>query len=317
MQNISLNNNKNIEKIDNFINNIYNLPQIKNNSSIDKEIQIIKFLKTNAENLRKKFKEPRFFPDEDYKSIITYILYKIDDDLKNKLLNELNFYIDNFINFGILPKIISYSGYLNIEEFKVKLKNIIKTIVDNPNSRINFKGVYYLLIKEKLKNYLSSIFEKRKFIFNELVRVQRNNLDYEEYLNYLIFVCLVKNFIYTDKEQNRQFTNLSINSEKINFLERSVVNIRKIFSEIKEDIFKISFFSNIEFNLIPKNYASSKLINILNLRYMEYDPELKVERGAETPDKSWFHIARLNSKSLDLDKDYLDEMFIIASENNW
>lgn len=317
MENSSLNDSKNIDKLENFIKNIYNLPQVKNNSILEREIQIIKFLKTNSENLKKKFKEPRFFPQEDYRNIISYILNKIDEDTKNKLIEEINLYINGFINFEILQKIISYSGYLNINEFKSKFIKIVHSIIENPSSRINFKGVYYLLIKNKLKNYLISIFEKRRFIFNELVRVQKNNLEYEEYFNYLVFICLIKNFIFVDKELKRPFLSLNINTEKINSIEKSVINIRKLLPEVKEDVFKISFYSNLHFNLIPKNYASSKLINILNLRYMEYDPEVKVEKGAETPDKSWFHIARLNSKSLGIDKDYLDELFIIASENNY
>jgi hypothetical protein len=53
------------------------------------------------------------------------------------------------------------------------------------------------------------------------------------------------------------------------------------------------------------------------MRCKHYKPYTKVDRGAETPDKSWFNIARRNYKYYGFDIKMLDEFYKIAAENNW
>jgi hypothetical protein len=42
-----------------------------------------------------------------------------------------------------------------------------------------------------------------------------------------------------------------------------------------------------------------------------------VDRGADTPDKSWFSIARRNFKFYGYDVKMIDEFYKIAAENGW
>jgi hypothetical protein len=43
----------------------------------------------------------------------------------------------------------------------------------------------------------------------------------------------------------------------------------------------------------------------------------KVDRGAESPDKSWFSIAKKNADYYGFDRRMLDELYMIAGDNNW
>jgi hypothetical protein len=63
--------------------------------------------------------------------------------------------------------------------------------------------------------------------------------------------------------------------------------------------------------------GSSRLLYILTSRFHNYKAMEKVDRGAESPDKSWFAIARKNAKMLGFEKNMLEELYRIAGDNNW
>ena len=44
---------------------------------------------------------------------------------------------------------------------------------------------------------------------------------------------------------------------------------------------------------------------------------MKIDRGAETSDKSWFNVARRNYKFYGYDLDMLVELHSISAENGW
>ena len=48
-----------------------------------------------------------------------------------------------------------------------------------------------------------------------------------------------------------------------------------------------------------------------------FKANVKVDRGADTPDKSWFNIARKNSRFFGFDDKMLEELYKIAAENGW
>jgi hypothetical protein len=63
--------------------------------------------------------------------------------------------------------------------------------------------------------------------------------------------------------------------------------------------------------------AISRIAFILALRGRSLTPSLVVDRGADTPDKSWFNVNRKNAKWHGLDARMLDELYTIAAENGW
>jgi hypothetical protein len=63
--------------------------------------------------------------------------------------------------------------------------------------------------------------------------------------------------------------------------------------------------------------AIPRLAAIFALRGRALTPSLVVDRGADSPDKSWFNIARRNASWRSLDVRMLEELYSIASENGW
>jgi hypothetical protein len=63
--------------------------------------------------------------------------------------------------------------------------------------------------------------------------------------------------------------------------------------------------------------AVSRLGAIMAMRGRALSPAVVVDRGADTPDKSWFNVQRRNARWHGLDGQMLDEMYTIAAENGW
>ena len=74
---------------------------------------------------------------------------------------------------------------------------------------------------------------------------------------------------------------------------------------------------NISFLENPKMETTSRLAAIFAFRGQNYKPIARVDRGAVSPDKSWFNIARRNYKFYGFDIKMLDELYKIAGENGW
>ena len=75
--------------------------------------------------------------------------------------------------------------------------------------------------------------------------------------------------------------------------------------------------ANVSFNEHHVLEATARLSAIFSARARNYQPDLKVDRGADSPDKSWLNVARRNYKFYGFDVKMLDELYKIAAENMW
>jgi fructose-bisphosphate aldolase class 1 len=75
--------------------------------------------------------------------------------------------------------------------------------------------------------------------------------------------------------------------------------------------------SNVSFLENSQVETTGRIAAVLAARAKQYLPGIKVDRGADTPDKSWLNIARRNYKFYGFDIKMLDEMYMIAAENGW
>jgi len=63
--------------------------------------------------------------------------------------------------------------------------------------------------------------------------------------------------------------------------------------------------------------ATARLAAVFSARCRAFQPNVRVDRGADTPDKSWLSIARRNYKFYGFDVKILDELYSIAAESGW
>jgi hypothetical protein len=75
--------------------------------------------------------------------------------------------------------------------------------------------------------------------------------------------------------------------------------------------------SALSFQDNPYMESTARLAAIFSHRCRNLKPGMKVDRGAESSDKSWFSVARKNYKFYGFDLDMLVELHGIAAENGW
>jgi hypothetical protein len=86
---------------------------------------------------------------------------------------------------------------------------------------------------------------------------------------------------------------------------------------IPPELLRGGLYSNVSFEEDKQVDATARLAAIFASRGKNYKPMARVDRGASTPDRSWFSITRRNYKYYGFDIKMLDELYKIASENGW
>ncbi len=307
-----------------FIEHLFNNPNIKNEPILIGETLIINFVTKNLNTLKELLRTPQFFPDAEFDEILQFMLTTLRDKVINKILPFLTEYIDKNIDFSVINKISTKNEDAAI--IKNKLIEFVTQIIKHKDVRYHFNGIINIFKYGALARYLSDIFDRREFIYNELVKVQKLNLPVEDFINYLKILLLIKNVVYIKIPIEANGKNFKLNwidmskvpQYKNKFFTIIMSVLRKELGElIPEDILRMAVKSNYREEETELNEASARLLYILTHRFQDYKHYEKIDRGAETPDKSWFNIAKKNASYYGFEKRMLEELYKIAADNNW
>ncbi len=312
------------QKISEFVTHLLSNPNIKAEPILIGENLIINFITKNLNQLKETFKTPQFFPNIEWETVLQQILIELRERVLNAVVPEITDYINTSINFAVLNK-VSESDSIGAEFFKEKFLGFVKTIMIHKDVRYNFNSVINIFKYKVLERYIPDIFERREFLYNELVKVQKNNLKPEEYINYLKILLLIKNsaYIRLPFETKAGAKKVNINEfKKVPklievFVTKLIETLKKELTGVSEKVIKMALKSNIREEYTQLEEASARFLYILTARFQDYKPYVKIDRGAETPDKSWFNIARKNAEYYGYSKRMLEELYRIAGDNNW
>jgi len=300
------------QKVEQFLEHLLSLPAIKKDSPIGAEQQIITFIKTNLPKLEVSFTKPEFFPDLPAKETIAYILSTLQKRVVDQSINFFKKIITSEIDFSILRKVRKRP--VDEDKIKEKIINLVSEMLLDPVCRLQMKPVYYIFEQKYINKVIDLLFERKAFTYNELVRVQKCYIESAEYISYLKILLLLSQFPNLPTENKKILINASTNEEKVQICNNSSkILVRKI-PEIDIMECKLAIDSNLPENMIEIWEASSRLLYILLHRFNEYEPGLKAEKGAETPDKSWYGVARKIAKDFGYSKGIVDELYLIANE---
>jgi hypothetical protein len=307
-------------KISQFIDHLLTNPSIRNDHLITAESQIINFISQNAANLKGTFKTPQFFPHLEFNDVMTLIL----NDMGGRVIEDILPQLDGIIASIDFTFVQTCAGYpVDTVSPGNVLKEIIKGILVYPEVRIHFEPVMNILQYKSLERYLPEVFARRGFLYNELIRVQGNNLDEVEYLNYLKTVLLMKNIGYRKVpiENGSQKVNIIDVRRTAQLYDRYIASLRGHMGEtltlFPESLIAMAVKTNLPEDRVEVEDASARLLYLLCGRYTNYQHIATVDRGAESPDKSWFSVAKKNADHYGYSKRMLDDLFMIAADNSW
>ena len=308
-------------KIRGFVDHLLNLPNIKNEQLLVAEGLILNFISANVNQLKTTFKTPQFFPNLEWSNVFQELLSNLYERVCANVLGVFNEFID-----GTEFTALNREGNLNFPAAfqKEKLSSFLQNLFKNREARFNFSSVYNIFQFEIIEKYIGEIFSRREVIYNELVRVQKTHLECDDYIVFLKTLLLVKNAGFLkiplagDASNPVNLAESAKTPGKMHKLIDSLAaNVRQGLPVLSDKAIKLALKSNLRESLSDIQAASSRLLYILSMRFHNYKPVEVIDRGAESPDKSWFAIVRKNAESYGFDKKMLEELYRIAGDNSW
>jgi len=312
-----------INKVNDFVDHLLSNPGIKSEPLLIGEGMIMNFLVQNLPQLKVTFKNSQFFPHLEWNQVLELIFENLYGRVSGIVLPVINRFIDT-ADFSFLDKLYN-SGTIADKFRREKLHGFVQMIFKNRDSRFNMNSTINIFNYEILEKYVGKIFKKRDFLHNELVRVQKTNIDSADYIVFLKIMILIKNIVFMRLQLNPSkpdlklsITDIGKNRKNILSYTDSVVNyVIPLLPGFPEKLIRLAVKSNFTADMAEQDEASSKLIYILSGRFQNYKHIEKIERGAESPDKSWLGIAKKNADHFGYDKKILDALYFIAGDNNW
>ncbi|HPS87065.1 MAG TPA: hypothetical protein PLY36_09995 [Spirochaetota bacterium] len=312
-----------INKVNDFVNHLMSNPGVRSESPLIGEGIIVNFIMQNLPQLKVTFKNSQFFPHLEWSQVLELVLDNLYERVSGAVLPVINRFIDNS-DFSFLDK-LSDSGTVADKFRREKLHEFVQMIFRNRGCRFNMNSSINIFNYEVIEKYTGEIFRRREFLYNELVMVQKTGIDSGEYITFFKIMLLVKNVVFmklqpdSDNPDARLCINdISRNRKNIqSFTDSAVKFTIPLLPGFPEKLIRLAVKSNFASDMIEDDEPSSKLIFILCGRFQNYKHPAKIDRGAESPDKSWFGIAGKNAEHFGYDRRILDALYLIAGDNNW
>ena len=303
----------NLQRAEKFINHLLELPNIRIESPIGAESQILLFIKNNRSKLEASFKNPEFFPSIPPDQAIAFILQSLQKRVLESCIPFFTKIIDSEIDFSILNKVHKNHNF-NIEAVKQSYKKIIEDMLQDSVCRVQFKSIYYIFEKRYIDKSLALIFERKAFTYNELVRVQKCFIELQDYISYLKMLLLLTPYPHLQKAGNKTLASANGKDEIQSICKLATGSLVKEIPLIDITECKLAVDSNLPDYLLENWEASSRFLFILISRFADYEPANKKEKGAETADKSWYGVASKVAQNYGYNKGIVDELYLIANE---
>jgi len=313
-----------IKKINDFVDHLIGLPNIKNEPMLIAEGLILNFLVQNTNQLKATFKTPQFFPHLEWNEVIQVLISNLFDRVSNEIVPVFSSFIEN-TDFTFLNKIDGPGRNIPQEYHQEQLSNFFSIIFQNKDVRFQLNSAYNIFKYSIVEKYFTEIFKRRESLFNELVRVQKINIECDEYINLIKLVFIIKTAAYIKIPYSSSGVNSKVNiidsmkmpGKPTKFLNAMSIHVKSLLPNIPERLLNIGLSSNLKESLTEMEFTAARFVFILHARFHNYKPVQRIDRGAESPDKSWFAIARKNADYHGFDKRLLDALYRLAGDNNW
>jgi hypothetical protein len=310
------------EKMEDFVSRLWVNPNLRNISVLKKENQILSFIKENSEQLKNTLSRPQYFPDISWEDTIR-LLFSV---LTEKVIIALEPRVSELVNQISDPEFLDF--YAKTHHDAVidtdALRIFIMQNLRNKSMRDQFVCVLDAAEYRFFEKYLPIILERRKVIYYELIR--RDRLAFPEHLVpvYLNFAAVFRPFFWYKFQVEEKGSHLiSLSGVARNKKSYPVIKshlIEKLQSRlgsIPAEIINSGLDSWQNSHENEELSGAARLISVFLNRVSDFDPAQKAERGAETPDKSWFNINRRTAGYYGYDTKFLDELHSIAGEEGW
>lgn len=304
------------EKAAAFVGRLWENPSLKGLSPLQKEEQLLQFLEINSQTLGPTLNSGAFFPDLPWPRVLE-LLRKSLSDYANKALAPLyEAILDRNMDFSFTQHMAHRSAAPSA--VKTQLGAFLKALSARPGSRKELTGPLMGLGTGMVDRYMENIFQRQKYISFELRKVQRLKISSNEVTDLVKATLLIRPAVqYFSPGGQPAASNRNLVLISPAYAAKVTEAASKSLNLMPEPVIKAGVNSSLSFLDNPYMESTARLAAIFSHRCRNLKPGMKVDRGAESSDKSWFNVARKNYKFYGFDLDMLVELHGIAAENGW
>jgi hypothetical protein len=283
---------------------------------LQKEEQIIQFLNLNAGQLAPTLTHPSFFPGKSWSEIQALLLQAVYRQIDGNFVPQLQQLVNQRIGFSFVQFLRQQR--VPPEKIREQLLQILMQLIKRPDGRRALTGPYTALYYELPDKYIDAVYLRRSYVHFELTKVQRLKMSKEEVKDLLRVSLLLKPaVVLTGSSVSGMQKENAAGTIPAAYAERAVATLQKQIHSLPDAAIKSAVDANVSFTENRFVEATARMAAIFAGRGKNYRPQVRVDRGADTPDKSWLSIARRNYKFYGFDVKMLDELYSVAAENGW
>jgi hypothetical protein len=282
---------------------------------LQKEEQIIQFLHANATQLAPTLATPAFFSGASWNQIVALLVSALMEHVNTDLYGSLEQMIGTQIDFGYMNALRQQA--VASDKIQQQVATAVKGLLKKPEARRGFTGAHTALVFNFVDKYLDEVWKRNSYVHFELTKVQRLRLKKEQIRAMIETTLLLQPIVYFVSTGAGAQSEQTSGTVETKFAEKVFIASKKHLTLIADPVLKSALSSSVSFIENRFIEATARIAAILAARCRNYQPSVAVDRGADSPDKSWLSIARRNYKFYGFDIKMLDEFYSIAAENGW
>ncbi|MBN2049961.1 MAG: hypothetical protein JW760_05905 [Spirochaetales bacterium] len=283
---------------------------------LQKEEQILQFLKVNAAQLYPTLASPAFFPGKSWNEIISILQNMVALNTNNAIEPGIQKILSENMDLSFIQLIRQQN--MPQDQLKKKIYEFVSSILSKQEARFEFVGSYNALAYRFVDKYLEEIFDRKQYTHFELTKVQRLKLGKDAVKDMIRLSILLKPAVFLLAEsQGAGKIESGRGLVQAAFAEKALQVMKQKFVVLPDEVLASAVHANVSFQENPGLEATSRIASILTSMGKAYKPDQQIDRGADTADKSWLSIARKNFRYYGFDIKMIDECYMIAAENGW
>jgi len=299
-----------------FASRLLSMPALRLLPALQKEEQALQFLRANGPQLQPVFASLGMDLSQGWHDAAAKVTQAIRAESDRLLEHELSAISTSRLALSFFPSLTG--GRQPPAAARGELLALFQRFARHPVSRSALAGSLSAAASDLTDKYIPQASERRKYIHVEVTRVQKLSLAATDLADLVRFDLMIRPAAYlfmaagSAPEKDAGYSGL-----QEQYVQKILPGIAALLPSFPPSLLQAGVRSALPYPATAGVEAASRLTAIFALRGRALAPGVVVDRGADTPDKSWFNVSRRNARWHGLDPRMLDELYTIASENRW
>ncbi len=305
------------DPVSRFAMRLMEAPALRSLPALQKEEQALTVLRANGPQLAPVFASLGLDVSRGWREPVALVARAIRAAADRMTEGEVSELVSSRIAMSFFPALAG--GRTAPARAREELQGLVTRAARHPVARSALAGSLAAVHSDITDKYIPHVLERKKYVYVEVSRVQRLGLPADQLADLLRFLLLVRPAAYlfvTPGQTADREAGWTLLQEQ--YLLKILPGVGSSVPSIPQPLVALGLRSTLAWQEgSPNLEATSRLGAILSLRGRALAPAVTVDRGADSPDKSWFNVQRRNARFRGLDGRMLDELYTIASENGW